>query len=96
MRRLFAVIALACLPWSAYAASAEPPDDAFRHKVLEERADGQWHGRQHWLYDDENQPQTNATASNPSDCAEYRIRVPKSDAAKAEAGTEIKRVQKCD
>ena len=96
MRRLFAAIVLACLSWPSFAASAEPPDDAFRLKVLEERDDGQWHGRQHWLYDKQNQPQTNAMASDESDCMEYRIRVPKSDAAKTEAGTEIKRVQKCD
>ena len=101
MRRLIAAIAFACLScacltWPAHAASAEPPDDAFRHKILEERGDGQWHGRQHWLYDEENQPQTNAMASNPSDCTEYRIRVPKTDASKTDAGTEIKRVQKCD
>jgi hypothetical protein len=96
MRRLFAAITLVCLSWPAYAASAEPPDDAFRLKVLEERDDGQWYGRQHWLYDEENQPQTNAMASDSSDCTEYRIRVPKTGAAKADAGTEIKRVQKCD
>lgn len=96
MRRLVATIALACLSWPAYPASAEPPDDAFRLKVLQEQDDGQWHGRQHWLYDDENQPQTDAMASNPPDCTEYRIRVPKTDAAKTGAGSEIKRVQKCD
>ena len=95
MRRLIAAIAFACMSWPvfwpAHAAMAEPPDDAFRLKVLEERGDGQWHGRQHWLYDDQNQPQTNAMASNPSDCTEYRIRVPRSDASKSDAGTEIKR-----
>ena len=104
MRRLVAAIAFAGLSWlvswpvswPAHAASAEPPDDAFRFKVLEERDNGQWHGRQHWLYDEENQPQTNAMASNPSDCTEYRIRVPKVDASKSDGSSEIKRVRKCD
>lgn len=96
MRRLAVASALACLSWTAswtaHAATIEPPDSDFRLKVLEERDDGQWHGHhQHWLYDQENQPETNATASNPQDCTEYRVRVPK-----AGAGTEIKRTQKCD
>ena len=91
MRRLAIAISLAGLSFAAHAATAEPPDDALRSKVLEERDDGQWHGHQNWLYDKENQPETNAAASNPPDCAEYRIRVPKAD-----AGTEIKRIQKCD
>jgi hypothetical protein len=90
MRQLIIAIASACLSWTAHAAATEPPDDHFRFKVLEEPDDGQWHGRQHWLYDEENQPETNAAASNPSDCMEYRIRVPK-----ANAGTEIKRTWKC-
>ena len=100
MRRL--VFALALVGWSAtaYAATIEPPQDVFRLKVLEEQGDGQWYGHRHWLYDKENQPQssqpqTDATASRPSDCAEYRVRVPKAGAG-AGTGTEIKRTEKCD
>ena len=87
-----AALLLAALSVAAHAATAEPPDHALSSKVLEERDDGQWHGHRNWLYDAENQPETDATASNPPDCAEYRIRVPKA----AGAGTEIKRTHKCD
>ncbi len=90
MRPLALSMVFVCAAWTAHAASTEPPDE-FHVKVLEERADGQWHGRQHWLYDEESQPQTDARASKTPDCTDYRIRVPK-----AGAGTEIKRIQKCD
>jgi hypothetical protein len=92
MRRLAVAIGLAGVACTAHAATIEQPQDDFRLKILEERADGQWHGHQHWLYDEQNQPETNATASKPEDCTEYRVRVPKA----AGAGTEIKRTQKCE
>lgn len=93
MRRLVVAIALAGGAWTAHAATIEPPDNDFRLKVLEERDDGQWHGHQHWLYDKENQPETNATASKPEDCAEYRVRAPKTGDG---TGSEIKHTQKCE
>jgi len=90
MRRLAVAIGLAGVACAAHAATIEPPRDDFR--LLEERGDGQWHGHQHWLYDEQNQPETNAAASKPEDCTEYRVRVPKA----AGVGTEIKRTQKCE
>jgi hypothetical protein len=89
MRRLAVAIALLGLSWNSHAATIEPPNDDMRLKVLEDRGDGQWHGHQHWLYDEENQ--TDAKASKPSDCTEYRIRVPRASGV----GTEIKRIEKC-
>ena len=98
MRRLALALTLAGFSATAHAATIEPPQDVFRLKVLEEQGDGQWYGHQHWLYDEENQPQTsqpqtNAAASNPSDCAEYRVRVPNAGTG---TGTEIKRTEKCE
>ncbi|WP_157100148.1 hypothetical protein [Rhodoplanes sp. Z2-YC6860] len=91
MRRPAVAIALLGLSWNAHAATIEPPNEGIGLKILEERDDGQWHGHQHWLYDEQNQPETNAAASKPADCAEYRIRVPTASGA----GTEIKRIEKC-
>jgi hypothetical protein len=91
MRRLALAIALAGATSTAHAATIEPPQDRLHLKVLEESGDGQWHGHQHWLYDEDNQPETDAKASKPSDCTQYRIRVPRASGV----GTEIKRIEKC-
>jgi hypothetical protein len=59
-----------------------------------ERESDRWQGRRHYLYDDENQPNSATVGSAPSDgrvCASQPMRLRRSDGT-----TVMRRIRRCD
>jgi len=93
MRASVLGIAIVCLIPAACGAAAQEHEasDELRIEAAQDRGIDQWRGRQHWLYDQDHQPETTASAPRTENCGEYRVRMPR-----AGGGSEVKRVQKCD
>ena len=93
MRALTLAVALVCC---ASATSSAAPlqresSNELQIEAAQDRGIDRWQGRQHWLYDQDNQPETNALARREEGCSEYRVRTPR-----AGGGSDIKRMEKCD
>ena len=102
MRTTILGVCTACvLLASSFPAAAAPTDadDAalLNIEALGDRGPDRWQGRQHYLYDDENQPDTPNAAtvgSAPSDartCASEPARLRRSDGT-----TVVRRIRRCD
>ena len=91
--RAFLVSALS-LWLAAPALSAQLQDEAaeaLRIEALQNAEGENWKGRQHYLYDDEYQPETVGAAPRVKECTEEAVRMPRSDGK-----TTIKRIKRCD
>ena len=76
------------------ALSAQVQDDAAEAlgiEALQDAGHENWKGRQHYLYDDEYQPETSGTAPSAKECTAETVRIKRSDGK-----TIIKRVSRCD
>jgi hypothetical protein len=99
MRATILGIGTACVllasPSSPVAAPANADDSALLDiEALGDRAPDRWQGRQHYLYDDENQPNSATVGSAPSEaraCASEPVRVRRSDGS-----TLVRRIRRCD
>ena len=93
MRALTLAVALVCC--GSAIGGAQPrqneTQDELQIEAAQDRGIDRWQGRQHWLYDQDNQPETNALARREEGCSEYRVRTPR-----AGGGSDIKRMEKCD
>jgi len=78
--------AICWLPVAATAADGER-DEMRRSEAIQEPGAS---SRQHWLYDRENQPQTNASAPARQGCKSERVRVSRGDGT-----TAVVRIDKC-
>ena len=88
-----AVVCLAPAICSAAPLQREPSDELQIEAAQDRGIEGIERGpsHQHWLYDEQNQPETNALARREEGCSEYRVRTPR-----AGGGSDIKRMEKCD
>ena len=103
MRTTLLAISTACalLITVNHAAAAPDPDGAATPttKTLSERNPDRWQGRQHYLYDDENRPDSatpdsatvGAAASDARACANEPVRLRRSDGT-----TVVRRLKRCD
>ena len=99
MRATILGIGTACVllasPSSTVAAPANAHDSALLNiEALGDHAPDRWQGRQHYLYDDENQPNSATVGSAPSEaraCASEPVRVRGSDGS-----TLVRRIRRCD
>jgi Zn-dependent protease with chaperone function len=84
-----ASLGLAAVCWFPVAATAADGerDEMRRGEAIQERSTS---SRQHWLYDEENQPQTNASAPARQGCKSERVRVSRGDGT-----TAVIRIDKC-
>jgi hypothetical protein len=74
--------------------SAQVQDDgaeALRIEALQDAGHENWKGRQHYLYDDEYQPETSGAAPSAKECTAETVRIKRSDGR-----TIVKRVSRCD
>ena len=83
---------------SSFPAAAAPTDadDAALPNIeaLGDREPDRWQGRHHYLYDDENQPNSATVGSAPSEartCANEPVRLRRSDGS-----TVLRRIRRCD
>ena len=83
---------------SSFPAAAAPTDadDAALQNIeaLGDREPDRWQGRHHYLYDDENQPNSATVGSAPSaarTCASEPVRLRRSDGS-----TVVRRIRRCD
>jgi hypothetical protein len=63
-------------------------------EALAEREPDRWQGRHHYLYDDENQPNSATVGSAPSEgrmCGSEPVRLRRSDGS-----TVVRRIKRCD
>jgi hypothetical protein len=98
------VIVLGCLAACALIASpigaAEPEDEPktadeaalMWMQAVGDRWPDRWQGRQHYLFDEDNPPETTATGrtNDAQACADEPVRVPRADGS-----TAIKRMNRC-
>lgn len=78
------------------AAAPSNADDAglLNIEALGDREPDRWRGRHHYLYDDENQPNSATVGSAPSDgrtCGSEPVRLRRSDGS-----TVVRRIRRCD
>jgi hypothetical protein len=92
---LFAACVLIALP--VHAAEQDAPKTADEAALLWKQAVGdrwpdRWQGRQHYLFDESNPPETTATsrASDALACADEPVRV-----RRADGSTRVERVNRC-
>jgi hypothetical protein len=98
MRTTILGVCTACLllsPFSAVAAPTNAEDAALLNiEALGEREPDRWQGRHHYLYDDENQPNSATVGSAPSEgrtCGSEPVRLRRSDGS-----TVVRRIRRCD
>ena len=93
MRALPLICALVCCaPAICSAAPLQRESwDELQIEAAQDRGIERGPRHQHWLYDEQNQPETNALARREQGCSEYRVRTPR-----AAGGSDIKRMEKCD
>ena len=78
---------------SCGATLAPANSDDLRFEAAGDRSLEQWHGRQHYLYDEDHQPGTETVGSggsNPPTCNDERVRLRRSDGK-----TVIQRLKHC-
>jgi hypothetical protein len=78
------------------AAAPSDADDAVRlnFEASSDREPDRWQGRRHYLYDDENQPNSATVGSAPSNgttCATEPVRMRRSDGSMV-----VRRIRRCD
>ena len=99
MRGIFAALCVACV--IASPAYAGEPKDAPKtadeaalmlKQAVGERWPDRWQGRQHYLFDENNPPETTATRRSTSEqaCADEPVRVPQADGS-----TKIEPMNRC-
>jgi hypothetical protein len=94
---VFGVLTACILLHPPHAAAAPTSsDDAALLKIeaVGDSAPERWQGRHHYLYDDENQPNSATVGSAPSDaraCAREPVRLRRSDGS-----TVVRRIRRCD
>ena len=79
---------------AAPALSAPEQDNAaevLRAESLQNTGRNNWKGRQHYLYDDEYQPETDGATPHIKGCTEEAVRMQRSDGKST-----IKRINRCD
>ena len=92
---LYSVCVLMFTP--AQAAPAPPKADDVPRRNIEASSDREpdrWQGRHHYLYDDENQPNSATVGSAPSDarnCGSEPVRL-----RRADGSTVLRRIRRCD
>ena len=98
MRTTLLACSTACVLLAAvnHATAAPSPDAAASAPVetLSERNPDRWQGRHHYLYDDENRPDSGTTGAAASDaraCANEPVRLRRSDGT-----TVVRRLKRCD
>jgi hypothetical protein len=98
MRTTLLAFSTACVLLTTvnHATAAPSPDSAVLPPVetLNERNPDRWQGRHHYLYDDENRPDSATTGAAPSDaraCANEPVRLRRSDGT-----TVVRRLKRCD
>ena len=82
------------LSLAAPALSAQVQDDsveALRIEALQNEGHENWKGRQHYLYDDEYRPETDAAGPGIKGCSEEAVRIQRPDGKST-----IKRINRCD
>jgi len=83
---LFCLLASSLLTSAAIGADGER-DERLRNEAIQNQETGV--RRQHWLYDEENRPQTTGAAPQQP-CRDARVRVPRGDGT-----TAVARIDKC-
>ena len=82
-------------PFLAAAAPTDADDARLPNiETLGDREPDRWQGRHHYLYDDQNQPNSATVGSAPSDsrsCASEPVRLRRSDGS-----TVVRRIRRCD
>ena len=98
MRASILGICTACVLLTGPHAAAAPADadDArlLNIEALGDREPDRWQGRHHYLYDDENQPNSATVGSAPHDgraCANEPVRL-----RRADGSTVVRRIRRCD
>jgi hypothetical protein len=99
MRASILGVCTACVlltsPFHAAAAPADADDArSLNIEALGDREPDRWQGRHHYLYDDENQPNSATVGSAPPDgrtCASEPVRMRRSDGS-----TVVRRIRRCD
>ena len=99
MRTAILGVGTACVlltTWLPAAAAPTDADDAALPNIEApaDREPDRWQGRQHYLYDDENQPNVATVGSAPSGartCANEPVRMRRSDGS-----TVVRRIRRCD
>jgi len=89
-------LALSFLALSAAAPALSAPEhdnaaEVLRAEALQKAGRDNWKGRQHYLYDDENRPETDGMAPHIKGCMEEAVRMQRSDGKST-----IKRINRCD
>jgi hypothetical protein len=82
-------------PFQAAAAPTDAEDaQSLNIEALGDREPDRWQGRHHYLYDDENPPNSATVGSAPSEgrtCASEPVRLRRSDGS-----TVVRRIRRCD
>ena len=99
MRATILGVCTACVLLTSPSYAAAAPTDADDPRLLNiealgEREPDRWQGRHHYLYDDENQPNSATVGSAPSGgrtCASEPVRLRRSDGS-----TVVRRIRRCD
>jgi hypothetical protein len=92
MRRAPVCILASCLLGSvAFAADGER-EERMRGEAMQDRDQDRDSAaqRQHWLYDEKNQPETTGSATTRQHCKSERVRVPRGDGTST-----VTRIDKC-
>jgi hypothetical protein len=87
----FCVLA-GCLLCSVAIAADGEREEKMRNEAIQGRDQDRDSGpqRQHWLYDEKNQPETTGSASSRQPCKSERVRVSRGDGT-----TTVTRIDKC-
>ena len=99
MRASILGICTACVLLTGPSHAAAAPADADDARLLNiealgDREPDRWQGRHHYLYDDENQPNSATVGSAPHDgraCANEPVRL-----RRADGSTVVRRIRRCD
>jgi hypothetical protein len=90
-------ILASCLLGSPVAIAADGErEEKLRGEAMQDRDQDRDKGRdsaaqrQHWLYDEKNQPETTGSATTRQNCKSERVRVPRGDGT-----TTVTRIDKC-
>ena len=85
-------ILASCLLGSMAIAADGEREEKMRGEAMQDRDQGRDSAaqRQHWLYDEKNQPETTGSATGRQNCKSERVRVPRGDGT-----TTVTRIDKC-